>query len=738
VRIDLDEAAPGMRITDDVLLPKGGVLVKAPVVLTDTLIATLRKHDIKQIEIAPPGKPASPQPTEKAESTAPTPADGGSPAAEPLPGITVTVSSDLMSASLRLEPGSGEEGRLTPERLAEALFAEGVIHGIRENLLDEAVEKWRKVQRLYDFKGIAVGEPPVPGREGPLEFEVKHITNPAHLEAARNADHAWQLLDLEIPIQQVNRGMTIARRRPGTPPSPGRNVRGEEVTIDDVITAGITIDETAEMADNERDVIAAIDGLAYLVDKTVGVVPIDFDATVELEVSADRMQAMLTCHPALERGRHPKENEIRDLLADKSIVHGIKEEELTTLRKDMAKGDYPDKPVVVAEGTAPIDGENGRVEFLFNTETTLTPRENPDGTVDYKNVDIVQSVSTGTELARLLPPGKGTPGVNIFGEELPCREGSPAELPAGANTEICPEKQDVLIATTDGIVRYNGKVVEISEGYVISGDVDFSTGNVKYEKSVIIGGDVKSGFSVECGGDLQVSGTIEDAQITCGGNVLCKLGFVGSGKGTIEATGDVNIGFMKNQTVRARGNVSIAREAMNCTICTRRSITVNGNPLSVAGGTLVARNGILLYTVGNASGIRTLLEVGLDFTLTEEFEKTERQIAELGETHRKLLGTAKKYDQLRKVKKKLSPKEEFLFVKLRNTVTKYSQQMKTLEERKKIIQAKMHDLDKAQVKVDHAAMPGTMVKIGERHFLVREEIAGPKTIRLVRHEIRVI
>ena len=91
------------------------------------------------------------------------------------------------------------------------------------------------------------------------------------------------------------------------------------------------------------------------------------------------------------------------------------------------------------------------------------------------------------------------------------------------------------MSATDGFVRYVNSTIEVSEGLVIAGDVDFSTGHIKYGKNVVISGDIKSGFNVECVGDLQVNGTIEDSKVTIGGNLLCRMGFVGQGKGLIDA-----------------------------------------------------------------------------------------------------------------------------------------------------------------------------------------------------------
>ena len=50
----------------------------------------------------------------------------------------------------------------------------------------------------------------------------------------------------------------------------------------------------------------------------------------------------------------------------------------------------------------------------------------------------------------------------------------------------------------------------------------------------------------------------------------------------------------------------------------------------------------------------------------------------------------------------------------------------------------MHEFENSFIKIEHAGFPGTLIKIGERHMLVKDEIIGPKTIRLINHEIRVL
>ena len=60
-----------------------------------------------------------------------------------------------------------------------------------------------------------------------------------------------------------------------------------------------------------------------------------------------------------------------------------------------------------------------------------------------------------------------------------------------------------------------------------------------------------------------------------------------------------------------------------------------------------------------------------------------------------------------------------------------------LEERKKVVNSNLYEFKNAHIIIEHAALPGTVFKIGQRHFQVKEEVVGPKTVRLVDEEIKI-
>jgi uncharacterized protein (DUF342 family) len=745
VLIEIDQAKPGMTLLEDVHLPSGAVFVNSSQKLTEALIQTIARRGITKIQIVPEDtthqsepeeikhgegkvvetKEETPQPTEKAPDI-PKP-----------PKITAVTSKDLMSVKLCIEPSGAPNEVLTFDDITVVLHNDGIVFGIDDTAVLGIVEKWQKFKRYYEVDNIAKGTMPQPAREGSFDFLVKYVSDPAKMAIAAKAGFAWQLAKFGIEFQRVDKGKVIAQKQKDIPCVPGRNVKGDPIPISDVVKATINLDQSVQMSSNQEQIVSRAEGIAYYANNTVGVLSINFDGSVEITLSPDRMKADAVFHPPGEGGQHPYGAQVESLLRENKIVHGLLTEEITKALSALPAGPYPGGPVAVALGTPAKNGENGKLNFLFSTESSLKPKVNPNGTVDYKNVELVASVKKSQELVKLVPPTKGTPGKSVLDQIIPAVDGVEAKLPVGANTLVNPDAPSVLIAGTDGNVKYNGTVVEISEGFIIKGNVDFSTGNIKYAKSVIVAGDVTAGFKVECGGDLQVGGCIEDAEILVGGNMLCKLGYIGQGKGLIDAKGDVNLNFMKNQVVKCRQNVVVAKEALNSTIYARKSITVHGNPLSIAGGKMMARDSITAYSIGNRSGIKSLLEVGTDYALVEELQKVDVLIAEILENKRKLLQTYQKYERLAEIKKQLNPKDEFMLNKLKATLAKFEQQNKVLEDRKKIVTSNIYEFKNAHIKIEHAALPGTIFKIGARHFQVKDEIIGPKTVRMVDEEIKV-
>ena len=70
--------------------------------------------------------------------------------------------------------------------------------------------------------------------------------------------------------------------------------------------------------------------------------------------------------------------------------------------------------------------------------------------------------------------------------------------------------------------------------------------NWKYG-SIVVKGDVKSGFCLNAEGDIEIWGTVGDASIKFGKSVTVKCGFIGTGKEKIEAKDNLHMRVENNQ-----------------------------------------------------------------------------------------------------------------------------------------------------------------------------------------------
>lgn len=726
--IELENALPGMTLAEDVCGQQGYLIAKKGQQLDTVIIELCKNNSIASLPITDDYTPSEQLWSAKPEDAAAT--------AVAQPRLSVAIGHDALSARLIVEPDENyPDCELDFATIIQVLAQHEITFGIDTNQITKLIEQWRQAKRRYELHTIAQGFAPKPAAEGPLQHKFQYITCRKDFELVHKARYFWEVTK-ELPlIEPITSQQVVAEKQIMHPAVPGKNIFGVPLFSEEVIAIDHALQEGVVYSEDKNSIIATSNGVLYAFEDTIGILPLDFSGTFSVTIAPDAMSAAVNIHPAGPGGSLPGRNELTRLIAEESIVYGIDTAVIDHIIAACAAGKPPEEPVIIAHGSEPVHGENGRIEYHFNTTSSLKPKENSDGSVNYKSVEIVTSVEKNQLLASCHPPSSGVDGSTVLGKKILANKGVPARLPLGPHTEPDPSNPDHLRATTDGIVRLTAGGVEVCEGFVIPGDVDFSTGNVNFEKTVVVNGDVKSGFDVHCGGDLQISGTIEECHITVGGNLLCRYGFVGQGRGIIEAKGDVNIGFMKNQTVKSFKSITIAKEAINCTLRARNAINVHGNPLSVAGGTLIARVSITVHTVGNHSGIRTHLEAGLDYLVVEELALLEHQQNDLAlqcTKQAKLLAEMQKATHNKKLP---TANEQLQISQYVAAIQHLQQQLQVIDERKNILSEKMYQLTDASIKVEHKAFAGTMFKFGDRHHLLKEELSGPKTIRYYNQEI---
>lgn len=332
---------------------------------------------------------------------------------------------------------------------------------------------------------------------------------------------------------------------------------------------------------------------------------LDFSEYMSVRVSLDRMKAVCRFMPPSLNGPKLESRDIIGTLKNMGIIFGIDQDSILSFLDDRCYAtDY-----VFAKGRMPKIGHDARIEYFFNTNPTLKPKHNDDGSVDYKNLNTICEVKKGDILARITPADKGENGKDIYGKEIPTREVHSKQLSFGKNIELSEDKTEIYSMVDGHVALVEGQVF-VSDIVEISNDVDSSTGNINYSGNIHILGNVRGGFSVSAGGDVVVDGVVEAAFIKAGGQVIVKCGIHGQHRGTVSAKGNVISQFIENGKVNAGGYVesgSIIYSEVNA----GGDVIVEDRKGFILGGIIRAGGKVTSQTIGSDMGAPTKLEVGI-------------------------------------------------------------------------------------------------------------------------------
>lgn len=438
------------------------------------------------------------------------------------------------------------------------------------------------------------------------------------------------------------------------------------------------------------------------------------DTVLELEISKDHMKAYISVAPP-KNGKMITLEEVLEELQNAGVVHGIDE---TKISEVLNKGPYYSK-VLVAAGTSPQTGENGRIIYHFDTKKELKPRVSQNGTVDFHNLDLVTNVTKGQLLAQIIPPTKGISGKTILGKVIPARDGKEARVVLGKG----------VFASQDGLQIYSdingqpnlleGKLSVLSV-FDIKGDVGPATGNIDFLGTVIVRGSVKSGFMIKAEGDIEVEGTVEDSVLEAQGNILLKRGMQGRGKGEIRAGKNVLARYIENTQVEAGQDIVISEAAMHSILLAGRKVEITGRKGLLVGGVCRAGEELVAKTIGSPMATYTEIEVGTRPDMKNRCLEINDRLQEL---EKNLLSINQALNVIsRTFKNQIPSDKQMLLKKLTDTLEASQQEQRQLSKEKQQLDERMSTYCRAKVSASNTLYPGVFIIIGNASMKIRDKM----------------
>lgn len=439
------------------------------------------------------------------------------------------------------------------------------------------------------------------------------------------------------------------------------------------------------------------------------------DARCEVEISKDQMYATICVIPP-KGGRMVVYDDVLAELTKAGIIEGIN---YNKIKEVLENGIFYSK-VKIAEGQAPVNGQNAQIKYYFDTKKELKPVITEDGKVDFHNLNLVTNVKTGELLAEIIPPTPGYPGKTVTGKTLPARDGKDIHFKPGKNIDISEDGRKIYSKIDGQPVLSEGKisVLQILE---IKGDVGPATGNINFLGSIIVRGNVKSGFKIKVEGDAEIEGTVEAAEIEAAGNIVIKRGIQGGGKGYLRAGTDVTARYIENSTIEAGRDIVVYEAAMHSNLSAGKKIKVNGKKGLLVGGSCRAGEELIAKTIGSSMATYTEIEVGTNPELKKKLLELNQKLQIVENDLKKAQQAICLFERL-KDKNALPPDKSLMYEKLKNTCEILLEQKMYMTNDKQKLETLIADLGRAKVSASNAVMPGVNIVIGNASFKVKDKI----------------
>jgi uncharacterized protein (DUF342 family) len=439
---------------------------------------------------------------------------------------------------------------------------------------------------------------------------------------------------------------------------------------------------------------------------------------LQVTVSEDKMQAYLVFRRA-EGDLKITSRELEQYISSQGIHFGIQSDTLYLISQSPQEFFFTQN--VIAIGIPPIEGKDGYVKVLYGESSNQErrPMEREDGSVDYREVTQLANVKAGQLIAERVPAQEGIPGKTVTGEVISPKNGKDAHFKIGKNVVINPEKI-AMYAAIDGLVTMTDKEkLNVFPVYEVNGDVDYNIGNIDFVGTVVIRGNILTGFRVKASGDIRVTGGIEGAEVESDGSIEISGGIIGSNKGFVKAGRNIRCSFIQEGNAYAGEDILVTQSIMHSNVRAGRSVKCLGAKGLIVGGLIQAGDLVTARMIGNSMSTATVIEVGVRPELRQELNDLRAVMRQLVESNDKSEKALTLLDQMASIGQ-LTPDKLALRGKLSATKRQTLEELASAKERVLEIEKTLEDASAARVDAVHTLWGGTKIVIGRYTRFVKD------------------
>jgi uncharacterized protein (DUF342 family) len=443
------------------------------------------------------------------------------------------------------------------------------------------------------------------------------------------------------------------------------------------------------------------------------------DKYITVNLSDDKLVAYLQFIQTNEEFSCTLE-QLEAFLKNNGIIHGVHFDKCSEIAND-AKRFFYDKTIIAA-GDIPVQGDDGYIKHTYELDQkNKAPAKMEDGTVDYRQVINLNNVKKGQLVAEKIEPTDGLPGKAVTGEVIFAKKGKVVNFKIGKNVVVDAEKMKLYSAIDGLVTKTDRNKINVFPIYEVNGDVDYNIGNIDFVGTVVIRGNVLSGFRIKAVGDIRVIGGVEGAELIADGSIEITAGILGHNKGIIKAGRNIKSAFIQEGNVEAGEDITVTQSIMHSHIRAGENVICQGSKGLIVGGIVQAGEIVTARTIGNTMSTATVIEVGVLPHLRNELIELRDKIKLDKENSEKTEKALTLLDQMASAGK-LSPDKMELRSKLGNTKRQAILDSQEMKERILEIEKSLENTDNARVDVKSNIYGGTKIVIGRYTKYVKDTI----------------
>lgn len=388
----------------------------------------------------------------------------------------------------------------------------------------------------------------------------------------------------------------------------------------------------------------------------------DSDAKVKISVNAKKMEASISVSAPTGNGNHIT----REMIDSAIDLHGIKYGINDSILDEIVLNQMYDELLPFASGIPAVDGKDGYVENRFSQTKKLIPKLREDGTVDYRDLGMINNIAIGDVICDITNETQGENGIDVYGNEILAKGGKPPIINAGANTGLNGDKSKLIALASGNLIFKSGKF-NVDTVFVLNDDVGSGVGNIDFLGDVTINGNVMDGFYVKSSKNIVITGSVSNAVLEAGGSIMVKNGIMNS---VIKAQGKVSVAFAENAEINCKELLTV-NSLVACKVIVEGDVMCTGKPGVIIGGDTKVVGNVRVNQLGHRSYAQTSISVGNFALLLEEKARLKLEVEQIDLNISQLETTIKYLQDKKKNGEKLTQeKENFLIAALRLKIQK--------------------------------------------------------------------